>query len=342
MFDHNGLLGGLGSPRGKRLVSDSQKGAEGMAKNYSVLLLTSRDPRRLKTPLVLLPFGDQPVLRRTLEAYMSLEPREVILVTAESQDRIQEALGPGLENVTVVSSPEVRGHAGVGLRLGLERLASEPEVLLVGLGDQPLLHSALLRDLAEHYEPSEGMLGVATCQEVLGHPVFIPGGFLSELRAMEPGETHRDLILRHPDRIKELETEETAVLRTVEDPESYKELLAIAGLPEPPPQKREEPIEEQAVEPAVEPIEEPTAETTEEPAVEPTEEPTAETTEEPTTEPTEEPTAETTGEPTTEPPEEKTEEPVSQEEELVRSEEGDTTTGEPPIDAEIPNQDRTT
>lgn len=210
-----------------------------MAKTYSVLLLTSRDPRRLKTPSSLLPFGDQPVLRRTLDAYMALEPREVIVVSAESQERIHEALGSGPGTVTVVSSPEVRGHTGLGLKLGLERLASEPEVLLVGLGDQPLLHPQLLRDLAALYEQTEGTLGVTMCQDIPGHPVFVPSSFLGELREMEPGKTHRDLILRHPDQISELETDETAVLRTVEDPESYRELLALAGLPEPPPPVRE-------------------------------------------------------------------------------------------------------
>jgi molybdenum cofactor cytidylyltransferase len=205
-----------------------------MAKSAGVVLLTSLDPRRLKTPTAFLPFGEGTALERTLAAYKSLAPAEIVVVSAESPDRLRTALGKSVEGVTLVTSPDVRGRMGQGLKLGIERLSSRPDIIVIGLGDQPLLNPDLMKDLRSRFEAADGGIGVAVCQGTPGHPVFFASSYFTELTQMRPEETHRALLIRHPDDVVDLTTEETAVLRTIDNPESYRELLAIAGLPAPP------------------------------------------------------------------------------------------------------------
>jgi molybdenum cofactor cytidylyltransferase len=205
-----------------------------MAKTLSVLLLTNRDARRPKVPPYLLPFGEDTILQKTLEAYQALDPTEIVVATPEPAFRVRDALDASLrEKVLVVSSPDFRARVGQAIRLGLERLVPEPEVLALGWTDQPLLTPDLLRRLHREYTQGSGRIGVPVCQGIPGHPVFFPRNLLGELLQLGPEETHRHVLLRHPEDVVELEAEETAVLRTVEDPESYREMLAMAGLPFP-------------------------------------------------------------------------------------------------------------
>ncbi|MBU1700135.1 MAG: NTP transferase domain-containing protein [Candidatus Eisenbacteria bacterium] len=209
-----------------------------MAQGFSVLLLASTDPRRLKTPRALLPFGDTSILGRTLQAYIGLKPKEIIVVSADSAERIEESIGKAVESINLISVPDARGKVGLGIKLGLERLESEPQVLMIGLGDQPLLTKELLQSLLKKFEEGKGTIGVPVSQGIPGHPVIFAAEHLEALRALGDEDNYRSILLAHSEAISDSHFDETSFLRTAENPDEYRELLRLAGLPVPtPPQQ---------------------------------------------------------------------------------------------------------
>ncbi|MBD3335872.1 MAG: NTP transferase domain-containing protein [Candidatus Eisenbacteria bacterium] len=225
-----------------------------MAEGTGVLLLANLDRRMLKTPRALLPFGDISILEKTLQAYEPLRPQEILVVSAASQEKLRAGLGAVADRITLVTSPDVRARVGQGIKLALERFSAQPDTLVIGLADQPLLTPELVEGLAARFRESAGTIGVPVVQNVPGHPMFVAAEHLPALQELEPAKTHRDLLLRFPESIAELIVDETAILRTAETPEDYREILRLAGLPEPPPppaparQKPEAPPAEETAE----------------------------------------------------------------------------------------------
>jgi molybdenum cofactor cytidylyltransferase len=210
-----------------------------MIKDLSAVIVGSRSGRHLKTPVPLLPFGEETVLQRTLNAYLTAGFNEIILVQGYRSSEVQASLGTLANKIQFVGSSLPDEDFGTVLRRGIEKLSPSAKAFAVGLGDQPLLTSELVGQLAERFAAGKSKILVPVCQGFLGHPVFFDISLAAEFKKLPAhGETW-DVIKAHGTEVLDYGVYHTAVIRHIEDVDDYHDLLRLAGLPVPEPAARE-------------------------------------------------------------------------------------------------------
>ena len=121
------------------------------------------------------------------------------------------------------------------------REAGPSRWLLIALGDQPSLRAGTVRALLDAGEANRAALPI--CIPVAGgrrgHPLLLHGDHAGELLALPPEGGMRALLLRHPERIREVRIDDEAILRDLDTPEDYSKELELA-VREPGPGSRED------------------------------------------------------------------------------------------------------
>jgi len=214
------------------------------------LLVGRPESRHLRVPKHILPFGETTVVGRTMQAYLDAGFDEVILVLGYKADAIAGQIEPLPAKVRLVRNPLFDEGVGSYLRAGLREIGSQIGSIAVGLVDQPLLTSELLREFLEAHRSGGKPILVPVCQGALGLPAFFTKPFIEELSSLSEKEDLWDVIKRHGDEILDHPTGYTAVARSIEDMDDYHALLTMAGLPipeiSPPPAEEPQPAAEES------------------------------------------------------------------------------------------------
>jgi molybdenum cofactor cytidylyltransferase len=204
-----------------------------MSKNLSAVVLASRTHRHLKTPVPLLPFGESTVLARTLTAYLGAGFDEVLVVLGYKATEMEASLHSLAGKVRVVASPHPDEDFAGLVRRGMEQLPSSCKAFALGIGNQPLLEPALVKELATVMAAKKAKILVPVWQGQIGYPAFFDISLAQEFKALPAhGETW-DVIKKHGGEVLDYEVHHTSVVRYVEDMEDYQALLTLAGLPVP-------------------------------------------------------------------------------------------------------------
>ena len=199
------------------------------------ILLGGREVRHLRVPKQILPFGDVTVLGRTLRAYLDAGVSDVILVLGYKADLIASELGPLPPNVRIVRNPLFDEGMGTFLRLGIREIPAGSHGFCVGLGDQPLLTSELIKEFLQAFVEGKKKILVPVYQSSLGLPAFFDASIAEEILSLPPRGELWDIIKRHGDDLIDYPTGYTAVIRSIEDQDDYHAMLRVAGLPIPEP-----------------------------------------------------------------------------------------------------------
>ncbi len=111
---------------------------------------------------------------------------------------------------------------------GVAALAEPAAGVLIALADQPLLSSADIDFLIDAFLVEPGAIIVPYCGGERGNPVVLPLRFREELSRGGLNVGCRQLIDRHPDKVRPIEAPNDHFVRDVDTPERYRALLADA------------------------------------------------------------------------------------------------------------------
>jgi molybdenum cofactor cytidylyltransferase len=107
---------------------------------------------------------------------------------------------------------------GTSVAAGARAVVPGASAALFLLADQPLVRAPLIdRLLAEHAHDPQSVL-VPTCEGQRGNPVLFPASLLPALGALADERGGRAILLRAPDRVREVETGDPAVLADLDTP----------------------------------------------------------------------------------------------------------------------------
>jgi molybdenum cofactor cytidylyltransferase len=213
-----------------------------MSNKLSAILIPGNE-HNLKTPKMLLPFGESTVLRRTLEAYLASDFEEIILVVPDRADEVRESLGPLADRISIQTPADANAQVGIQLRAGVGAVSSSSKGFAIALADQPLLDPELIQDLVRRFGESKKKILVPVCQGTIGHPAFFHSSFLRAFAELPPDGQTWDVLRAHGDDVDDHHLFASAVIRNIDDLDDYHDLLEMAGLPVPE-------IEEEETEPA--------------------------------------------------------------------------------------------
>lgn len=191
----------------------------------AVLLLAAGEGSRLGAhPKALLLKDGQTLLQRFSSAIQEFAPAEYIVATGFHAKAIESDIKKWNASLahpikTIQNGAPERGQAS-SVRLGLESIQGEFDVLLVALSDQPeigarevqeLLDAFLNRDIGEE-------IILPMVEGKRGNPVLFSQRAVSEVLAI-PGMVCREYMDAHPDKVRVMLTSNLAFVMDVDTPE---------------------------------------------------------------------------------------------------------------------------
>ena len=188
------------------------------------VILAAGQSRRMGRNKMLLPFGVSTVLETIVTEVIACEAvTDVVVVTGHEPDRIS-ALLASYPARCVFNSAYARAEMLVSLQVGLRALCRrkcKPHCVVPG--DHPRLRRDIIQRVIDAYQP--GALVIPSYRMKRGHPILIDRVWWAELLALPETATLRDFIRAHEDHIHYVVVDTDSVLKDVDTPEEYDDLL---------------------------------------------------------------------------------------------------------------------
>jgi CTP:molybdopterin cytidylyltransferase MocA len=194
----------------------------------AVLLLAAGQGSRLGShPKALLKQAGVTLLQRLLDAIQPFNPAEFIVVTGFHGEVIEQSLAqmdsPFSRSIRFLRNPTPEVGQASSVRLGIEELHSNFDVLLIALSDQPAITSAeigqLISAFSQRSPEKEIVLPMVDGQR--GNPVLFSKKALQNTVAI-PDLSCRAYMDAHPEQVQLWHTNNTAFVCDVDTPEDMK------------------------------------------------------------------------------------------------------------------------
>ncbi len=192
---------------------------EARAPYVSAVVLAAGQSTRMGKNKLLAPLNGKPLIRYALEAALSSQADETIVVTGHDADAIKEAIS-GLD-VRIVHNPDYAKGMSTSLRCGLSAIGEDSDGALMLLGDMPGVDAELINRLIAAFAPQEGRaICLASRHGKRGNPVLWARRFFSAMSDLEGDIGARNLLAAYPELIAEVEAGTDAPLTDIDTPEA--------------------------------------------------------------------------------------------------------------------------
>lgn len=159
----------------------------------SAVLLAAGASTRMGVPKLLLPLGDEPIVRRTARTICDSGYDEVVVVSGREQPGIMTAL-QGLPVRHALNADFATGM-GSSFRTGVAELGPACEAAMFALADQPFVTAAEYRAILDTWRLQRPPIVSSRFGEVTAPPHLFVRTLFPELAALEHGA--RSVLQRH-------------------------------------------------------------------------------------------------------------------------------------------------
>lgn len=213
-------------------MNDSREGKGRFAR----IILAAGQSRRMGQPKALLPFGQQNVMERVIEAGRSVVELTVIVVNPGLANALGGAGLGRLEGVELVENADPASEQIDSLKLGLERIDASsgkpPDGFFVHPVDYPLVCANDYGELASAFVAAAGSdVFQPVFQQRHGHPVLCRYSLARRFLELPAGGTARDVI--RSVQVGYVGVSNPGVVEDMDTPADYSRLLELAGGEEP-------------------------------------------------------------------------------------------------------------
>lgn len=190
----------------------------------AIILAAGQSRRMGASNKLLLPIAGVPMIRHVVDVYRQVA--QVLVVTGYAADDIAAALVGS--DVTIVFNPDHLQGQQTSVACGL-RAAGKAKVLLIGLGDQPLLTPDDLRALlAAHAAADPGRISIPHMHDRRGNPIAVPNALRTGLLADPHAPGCKRFTRDNPDLIEFHSLAAPGFYTDIDTPDTYAALTARA------------------------------------------------------------------------------------------------------------------
>ena len=166
----------------------------------AVVLAAGTSSRMEGRNKLLLPIGDKPVIRLTVEHVVAARPHEIVVVTGfQGRD-----VGRAIVDLPVTVQPNLRFEDGqmTSVAAGVAALANATDAVMVCLGDMVLLDTQDYLDLVAAYEAAtDSSIVIPYCGEERGNPILFAASYAPEVVAGDRKLGCRKLANAYPNEV---------------------------------------------------------------------------------------------------------------------------------------------
>jgi len=189
----------------------------------AIILLAAGKSERMGQNKLLLPFGEQLVIQRTLDNLMASRAQKIIVVLGSKAAEIGDAIAS--RDVVAVFNPDYAQGMNTSLATGLNVIEKHVKYVLVALGDQPLIKTQTYDVLiAASQNPSKGML-VPTYKGLRGNPILVSTRYRDDLLNQSGDIGGRELLRTYPDDVLEVPVKDEGIIINLNTKAEYEKHL---------------------------------------------------------------------------------------------------------------------
>ncbi len=188
----------------------------------SAIVLAAGQSKRMGQNKLLLPFGSSTVIETIVSEVAATAVNDVIVITGHESEKISETLKR--YPCRCVFNPDyARSEMLISIQTGLRSINDQHQAALIVLGDQPRIQHIIVQRVIDACEP--GKLIVPSYQMKRGHPILIDRAYFGEILNLPTNSTLQEFIKLHENAIKYVEVDSDSVLRDVDTPDEYQNMI---------------------------------------------------------------------------------------------------------------------
>lgn len=168
----------------------------------------------------LLPVGNKPAIRHCLDTMADAGIHDIIAVLGHRGQEIEKLISGYAIMIVFNADPE--SEMADSVRIGLQSVDDATTGVMVCLADHPLVSADTLKEIVRLHGESPEKIQIPFFKARRGHPTLFPRDLLDELSS---GNTLRDIITSHPERVQHFETQDEGVILDMDTPDDYQRVI---------------------------------------------------------------------------------------------------------------------
>lgn len=195
----------------------------------SAILLAAGEAKRMGKPKMLMPFGSGTVLEWSLDNLLASRADEVIVVLGPNAEAVKQVIAD--RQVKIAVNPDYHLGMSTSLITGLKLVNNQTQRIIVALADQPLVCNETYNRLIEASLCSDKGITIPVYQGKRGNPVIFSAGYKQELTELEGDVGGKEVTMRHPDDVLEVDVHSECVNLDINTTQDYLKLLNYESNP---------------------------------------------------------------------------------------------------------------
>ena len=185
----------------------------------AAVVLSGGKSERMGSPKALLRYRGVTFLERILSSIRSAGIEDSVVVAGH---HIQ-AINAEFPNISITYNPNYELGMSTSIQAGLRALPDTVDGALIFLVDHPLIEPATIRKLCAHAGPGRIILPVYKSRR--GHPIVLASDLFQEVLDLPAELGLNSVVRRIHDRVLEVKVDDAGVLRDIDTPEQYANLI---------------------------------------------------------------------------------------------------------------------
>lgn len=183
---------------------------------------------------LLLPLGDRPVLAHVIDAALASQARPIVVVLGHQAEQVGSSIATyrELPDIVIVENTDYRQgmsssiHAGLySLFLKNSQAATEPDSVLILLGDQPLMTPHILNILIATRRTTGKRIIAPLYHGRRGNPILFSASLFPELLQVSGDEGGRSVVERHRQEVATVELGDSRATYDVDTWAEYQKVV---------------------------------------------------------------------------------------------------------------------
>jgi molybdenum cofactor cytidylyltransferase len=188
----------------------------------AALILAAGASSRMGQPKQLLDWDGRPLVRAAANVALAARLDPLLVVVGYAQAQVEVALS-GLP-LRLIANPDYAAGQSTSLRAGIEALGQAADAVVVLLGDQPFVTTAIVERLVDEWRSSGAVIVAPAYAGQRGNPVLFARAIFPELLAIQGDQGARAVLAADRARVRLVAFDDARPLADIDTPEDYERL----------------------------------------------------------------------------------------------------------------------
>ncbi len=186
----------------------------------SAVVLAAGESKRMGEHKQLLLMGSRTMLERVLDSFIASSVCQVVAVLGSGVGKMRKVIGN--RAVDVVFNERYQEGMSTSLIKGLEAVNRRAGGVMFALVDQPFVDTDVINRLIAAFSCGSKGIVVPVYGKRRGNPVLFDMEYGEELRGLRGDRGAKEILMRHPEDVLEVDVECSGVIEDIDTVEEYR------------------------------------------------------------------------------------------------------------------------